>query len=113
MKRTFEIEFPDDLGPMWMNRDNLMMCLSEKCPNTHFTVTDLTQEIVKVAWDIKTPTYVFEFERNGVKETVEIPASEVNEQGAEAAFRDKTGAEFIVDFTGPNQKVQQRGRPSD
>jgi hypothetical protein len=28
MKRTFEIEFEDDLGPLWMNRDNLIICLS-------------------------------------------------------------------------------------
>lgn len=37
MKRIFEIEYPDDHGPMWMNRDNLLICLT-----TEFTVTDVT-----------------------------------------------------------------------
>lgn len=27
MKRTFEIEWDDDLGPMWMNEGNLLVCL--------------------------------------------------------------------------------------
>ena len=27
MKRTFVIEFDDELGPMWMNKDNLELCL--------------------------------------------------------------------------------------
>lgn len=32
MKRTFEIEFRDDLGPMWMNEDNLAICLkTQEC----------------------------------------------------------------------------------
>ncbi len=30
MKRMFEIEYPDDCGPMWMNVDNLMICLRTK-----------------------------------------------------------------------------------
>lgn len=41
-KRTFEIEWPDDCGPLWMNRDNLLICLTETCPNTEFTVRDTT-----------------------------------------------------------------------
>lgn len=42
MKRIFEIEFPDECGPLWMNRDNLMTCLVKTCPNTEFTVRDIT-----------------------------------------------------------------------
>lgn len=30
MKRMFKIEYPDDCGPMWMNVDNLMICLRTK-----------------------------------------------------------------------------------
>ncbi len=47
MKRTFEIEWEDDLGPMWMNVDNLMSCLNTE---THcgeaaiLSVTDLTKQ---------------------------------------------------------------------
>lgn len=29
-KRTFEIEWPEDSGPMWMNQDNLLSCLITK-----------------------------------------------------------------------------------
>jgi len=42
ISRTFEVEFPADCGPMWMNKDNLMICLTETCPNTSFIVTDVT-----------------------------------------------------------------------
>jgi len=28
MKRTFEIEWPDDCGDFWMNKDSLMSCLT-------------------------------------------------------------------------------------
>lgn len=42
MKRTFEIEFPDDLGPLWMNTSNLLICLTNTCVNTEFTVKDVT-----------------------------------------------------------------------
>ena len=41
-KRTYEIEVPDELGPMWMNQDNLMACLVAYCPNTPFVVQDVT-----------------------------------------------------------------------
>lgn len=44
MKRTFEIEFPDDLGPLWMNRDNLLLCLTAYCRNTRFVVRDVTDD---------------------------------------------------------------------
>ena len=33
MKRIFEIEFPDDLGPMWMNKDNLLLTINAYCDN--------------------------------------------------------------------------------
>ena len=42
MKRSFEIEFPDECGPMWMNKDNLLLCLNSYCKNTEFKVQDIT-----------------------------------------------------------------------
>jgi len=33
MKKTFEIEWPDDCGPGWMNVDNLMLCINAYCSN--------------------------------------------------------------------------------
>ena len=44
MERVFKIEWPDDLGPMWLNQDNLMFCLLSVCKNTPFTVTDVTNK---------------------------------------------------------------------
>lgn len=47
MKRTFEIEWDDDLGPMWMNEKNLLNCLhgTEKCsPGLITAVCDVTPE---------------------------------------------------------------------
>ena len=47
MQRTFEIQFEDDLGPMWMNVDNLLICLNT---TTHcgedaiIRVRDVTEE---------------------------------------------------------------------
>lgn len=41
-KRTFKIEWPDDHGPLWMNKSNLLLCLTGTCKNTQFTVTDVT-----------------------------------------------------------------------
>jgi len=41
-KRIYEISVPDDLGPMWMNQDNLLACLVAYCPNTSFLVNDIT-----------------------------------------------------------------------
>lgn len=42
MKRIFEIEYPDDCGPLWMNTSNLLLCLTQTCRNTVFTVRDVT-----------------------------------------------------------------------
>jgi len=47
MKRVFEIEFKDDLGPMWMNQDNLLTCLLTKtncAVGTILNVRDITEE---------------------------------------------------------------------
>lgn len=44
MKRAFTIEWPDESGPMWMNVDNLLLCLNAYCPNTEFRVEDITEE---------------------------------------------------------------------
>lgn len=30
MKRIFEIEFPDDCEPLWMNKDNLALVMNTK-----------------------------------------------------------------------------------
>jgi hypothetical protein len=42
MKRIFEIEFDNDCGPLWMNTSNLLICLTNTCKNSKFTVRDLT-----------------------------------------------------------------------
>jgi len=42
MRRVFEIEWPDDCGPLWMNTSNLLTCLTEYCRNTKFRVRDVT-----------------------------------------------------------------------
>ena len=42
MKRRFEIEWPDDCGPLWMNTSNLLLCLTAVCTNTRFSVRDVT-----------------------------------------------------------------------
>jgi len=42
MRRIFAIEFPDECGDFWMNQDNLIICLRTTCPNTPFTVWDIT-----------------------------------------------------------------------
>lgn len=44
MKRSFEIEWEDDCGPLWMNRDNLLLCLTHYCRNSKFTVRDVTND---------------------------------------------------------------------
>lgn len=49
MKRIFEIEFPDENGPMWMNQDNLLICLLSYCKNTKFSVRDITGDIDRPA----------------------------------------------------------------
>jgi hypothetical protein len=30
MKRVFEVEWDDELGPFWMNKDSLLVCLNTK-----------------------------------------------------------------------------------
>lgn len=42
VKRTFEIEWDENNGPVWMNTGNLLACLIEKCPYSKFTVRDVT-----------------------------------------------------------------------
>lgn len=42
VRRTFEIAWPADNGPLWLNRDNLLDCLVRRCPNTEFEVRDVT-----------------------------------------------------------------------
>jgi hypothetical protein len=47
MKRVFEIETPDDFGPMWMNKDNLLRCLTstDHCRNYVVKVNDITDKL--------------------------------------------------------------------
>lgn len=47
MIKIFSIEFPDELGETWMNKDNLLVCLKKTCPNTEFKVKDLTTKAAK------------------------------------------------------------------
>ena len=42
LTRTFEIDYPADCGPMWMNRDNLLLCLRDYCKGVDFEVRDVT-----------------------------------------------------------------------
>ena len=41
-KRVFEIDWADNLGPLWMNKSNLLICLTAYCRNSVFTVRDVT-----------------------------------------------------------------------
>jgi len=50
MKRIFVIEYPDDLGPFWMNKDNLLLCLNAYCPNTKFKISDITDKVSDTAY---------------------------------------------------------------
>uniref|UniRef100_A0A6H2A5N1 Uncharacterized protein n=1 Tax=viral metagenome TaxID=1070528 RepID=A0A6H2A5N1_9ZZZZ len=43
MKAIFEIEWPDDYGPSWMNVWNLLLCLKNTCPNTYFKISQLSE----------------------------------------------------------------------
>jgi len=52
MKRQFEVEFPTDLGLMWINADNLTMCLKTEVHIAEdlakaVTVTDITDDVVE------------------------------------------------------------------
>lgn len=38
MNATFEVEWPDDLGPHWLNADNLLLTLVMYRPNVRFSV---------------------------------------------------------------------------
>ena len=51
MERTFSIAFEDDLGPMWMNKDNLLICLNTKehCgEGTILEVEDVTDRLTSI-----------------------------------------------------------------
>ncbi len=47
MIRIFEIEFPDELGELWMNVDNLMLCINAYVDNTggRIEATDVTDDV--------------------------------------------------------------------
>lgn len=42
VRRTFEVEWDADAGPLWMNTSNLLTCLTAYCPNTRFRARDVT-----------------------------------------------------------------------
>lgn len=50
MKRTFVIEWPDECGSMWMNKDKLLSCLKsdeQVGPAIEIKVTDITDRGIK------------------------------------------------------------------
>ena len=51
-RRLFAIEWDDELGPMWMNKDNLMACLVAYCPNTDFVTDDVTDLITGASHEL-------------------------------------------------------------
>ena len=57
MKRIFEIEFPNELGEMWMNQDNLMLCINAYCDNRdgRIKATDVTDSVVRLSKDQSLP----------------------------------------------------------
>ena len=51
MRRIFSIDYPGELGEMWLNKDNLMACLSRYCHGVEFTVEDLTDDVLALKGD--------------------------------------------------------------
>jgi hypothetical protein len=52
MKRIFEIEWPDDSGALWMNKSNLLTCLTAYCRNTTFSARDVTGDgLAATEWE--------------------------------------------------------------
>jgi hypothetical protein len=49
-KRVFLVEWNEDLGPEWMNKDNLEICLftAESTRRQLLGVTEITEEITKL-----------------------------------------------------------------
>lgn len=44
-KRIFEIEFDEDLGLLWMNEDNLLLCIDSYCKPGLCKVKDITDKL--------------------------------------------------------------------
>lgn len=61
MQGTFQITWPDELGPHWMNKDNLLLCLNAYCKNVKFGVKDVSLESFNIAEKFK-PIYDLGFE---------------------------------------------------
>lgn len=55
-KRIFTIEWPDDLGPLWMNKDNLLLCLNAYCENIPFITEDVSDKIATALLELGVPT---------------------------------------------------------
>jgi hypothetical protein len=56
MKRSFTIEYRDDLGPQWLNPDNLLSCLNTPTccgPSTILGITDLDADAKVTAGPIQ------------------------------------------------------------
>ena len=66
MKRVFEIEYPEDFGPFWMNVDNLMICLRTKefiGPKVPIKVRDVTDKH-PIAWMEEEDKLIFSEEKD-------------------------------------------------
>lgn len=46
--RKFSIQWPEELGPLWINRDNLLNCLAQRYPRTLFIVKDITNDTLAI-----------------------------------------------------------------
>lgn len=55
--RIYKISHKEDLGPMWMNKDNLSMCLhtKEHCFGGACQVEDITEELERILIMISKP----------------------------------------------------------
>lgn len=45
MIRYFEVEWEDELGPMWMNVDNLILCINAYCEGEPCKARDVTAKV--------------------------------------------------------------------
>ncbi len=76
MKRVFEIEFPDELGEMWMNRDNLMICINAYCDTKdgRIKTTDVTDSVVHLCKDQSLPDPLLKYEVDSPEWNIYIEA---------------------------------------
>ncbi len=53
MKRVFEVEWDDELGPFWMNKDSLLACLNTKLHCGEGLILDV-KDITEEQWLLNT-----------------------------------------------------------